>query len=82
MVRFRNTDNGMVLEVPEGSPWATQYARAINMERLDGSEPLVEPLEEMTIRELRAYAEEHDINLHGATREADVLHVILSAEEE
>lgn len=39
-------------------------------------------LEEMTIKELVEYAEEHDINLEGATKKVDIIGIIEAVEEE
>ena len=41
-----------------------------------------EPLDEMTLAELKDYAKEHDINLGGATKKTDVLEVIKKAVEQ
>ena len=41
-----------------------------------------EPLDKMTLAELREYAKEHDINLGGATKKADVLKAIKNAVEQ
>ena len=45
-------------------------------------EPKEEPLDEMTLVELKEYAKEHDINLGGATKKADVLEAIKNAVEQ
>jgi hypothetical protein len=39
-------------------------------------------LDDMTVEELRSYASEHDINLHGATTKADIRAAIDAAQEE
>lgn len=40
-----------------------------------------EPLDEMTVAELRAYAKENDIDLNGATLKADIFAAIKAAEQ-
>lgn len=49
----------------------------------DGAARLPDPdtVEHMTVVELRAYAAEHDIDLGGATKKADVAEAIRAAEE-
>lgn len=42
---------------------------------------VAEPLDEMTLAELKAYAKENGIDLDGATKKADVLAAIMAAEQ-
>jgi hypothetical protein len=48
---------------------------------LDEPEPEPEPLTEMTIAELRAHAEDHDIDLGDARLKADIVKAIFEAED-
>ena len=66
MIRYKNTHNGMILEVPDH--YAPVYDRADNMQRLDPEpEPVatVDDLDSLTKRELREYAAENGIDLSG-----------------
>lgn len=42
---------------------------------------VADPLDEMTLAELKEYAKAHDIDLDGATKKADVLAAIKAAEQ-
>lgn len=76
MIRYRNTDNGVVLNVPDFM--APRYDRACNMERVDPPAEEVLDLAKLKVDELRAYAKEHGIVLEGTTRKADILAAIAS----
>lgn len=87
MIRYKNTHNGMVLEVPDH--YAPVYDRADNMVRL-GPEPEPEPtaaepifdLEALTKRELREYATENGIDLAGVRDTKTALLAAIAGEEE
>lgn len=61
----------MGVTVPGG-----RYLTAAGLRDANGApipEPVLAPDESWTLRDLRAYADEHDIDLGDATRKADVL---------
>lgn len=79
MIRYRNTDNGMVLEVPDA--YAVRYDAACNMQRLDPPEKVTD-LAKLKVDQLKAYAREHGIDLAGVKTKAEILAAIASAPAE
>lgn len=77
---------GQVVDVPEGDVWAyTQQsgwapaddeAQAVH----DAADPASQ-LAEMKVSELQKYATDHDIELDGATKKADIVAAIQAATE-
>ena len=77
MLRYLNTHNGLVVNVPEAK--APRYDRATNMVRLDPDPEPILDLEALTVAQLRAHAQEQGIDLAGAERKAEIIDRIASA---
>ena len=67
-----------VEEVPFGNLFQDNDETSVN----DPDEDYEVVLEDMTIKELKAYAEEKDIDLDGATKKEDIIGVIRAELEE
>lgn len=79
MPRLKNKDYGFFINVADGHA----LTRSVEYEQVEGSAPEdVNPLAGLKVDELKAYAEEHDIDLGDATKKADIIAAIEEAEAE
>ncbi len=85
MPRFKNT--GLVpVQTPHGAPVAPGEFCTYDGEAVPGlvevPEPAANPLDAMSVEQLKDYATEHGIDLAGASRKAEIVAAITAAESQ
>ena len=82
-MRYLNTRTGAVVESPcviSGGDWVKETEEVVEVVETEEEEDVIR-LSELTVKELVSLAEEHEIDLDGATKKDDIIAVILAAEE-